>query len=124
MGKSVTVNDGYTNVWLGQGAYNEGDVVEISDAEFDNLVEAYGDQTALEVVLTIGGNVADPTYPEAMSFTVSTLVSDVNTLYGNVGDLEDADTALDGRVDALEANDTVQDAAISDHEDRITALEP
>jgi hypothetical protein len=124
MGKSVTVNTGYENIPLAQGVYNDGDVVVISDAEYDILVEHFGSLENLEVVLTIGANVADPAIPDILSFTVDTLVADVATLQDDVGDLQTADTAMDVRVDALEANDTVQDAAIADHEGRITALEP
>jgi len=124
MGKTLTVNTGYTNVWLGQGSYNGGDEVVVSDAEFDILVENFGSEEALETVVTIGADDTDPVYPEPQSFTVQTLVSDVNTLQGDVDDLETADTAIGGRLDALEANDVIQDAAIADHEDRITVLEP
>jgi hypothetical protein len=116
MGKSVTVNTGYENIPLAQGVYNDGDVVVISDAEYDILVEHFGSLENLEVVLTIGGSVADPAIPDILSFTVETLVADVATLQDDVGDLEAADTALDGRVDTLETTST-------DHEGRIVLLE-
>jgi hypothetical protein len=60
MGYTVTVNTGYDNVALGQGVFNAGESTAISDAEYDNLVAAYGSVPNLEVILTIGGAVADP----------------------------------------------------------------
>jgi hypothetical protein len=124
MGKTVTVNTGFTNVALGMSFYDAGESVDITTAEYDNLVENFGDLDALEVVLTIGGSVADPVYVPVISSRLASLESRVGVSEGDIDDLEATDTAYDDRLDDLEANDIVQDAAISDHEDRITALEP
>lgn len=117
MGKTVTVNAGYDNVVLGQSFYDAGESVDITTAEYDNLVENYGSVEALEVILTIGGNVADPVYTPVISSRLASLESRVGVSEGDIDDLEAADTALDGRVDTLETT-------VADHEDRITVLEP
>jgi hypothetical protein len=81
MGKSVTVNTGYDNVVLGQGVYNDGDVAIISDDEYDNLVAAFGSLENLEVLLTIGANVADPAViPQSKEERITDLESRVYDL--------------------------------------------
>jgi len=81
MGYTVTVNTGYDNVALGQGVFNAGESTDISDAEYDNLVAAYGSVPDLEVVLSIGGAVADPpVVPQSKEERITSLESRVYDL--------------------------------------------
>jgi hypothetical protein len=124
MGKTVTVNTGFTNVALGQSFYDAGESVDITTAEYDNLVDAFGSLDALEVVLTIGGNVTDPVYVPVISSRLSNLENRTGVSEQDILDIQAADVVQDGRLDDIEAKDVVQDAELLDHEGRITALEP
>lgn len=80
MGVRVTVNSGFTNVWLPDGhTYNEGDTADLTDAEFATLT----DQNFVDRVLADLTPISDPSregYPLVNSiFEAAPLIQELDS---------------------------------------------